>query len=264
MGSFVVLFLFVGECLNAYSVNTPKQTALSQVFHSVTGLIGTAIFVSVFCVGIFVFSCIVFFGLVILIIYLVVTAIEIVGLGVIILLAIGFTGYALETIGLALAGPRIDIIAVKNLVQTGLTDPIRALSTCFAPLLVSLPWHRQNTAGPESPFGLTFGTGMRFYFSFRAHPQKKFPPDWKPRRYWGDGLEGDFGVCPFSQKLLNPIFQRSTGKLPTRIQNQLKPEAGEQGNLFGIGMECDFKFQQDCQDKPLEPIFVQYGGTPRA
>lgn len=262
MGSFVVLFLFVGECLNAYSLNTPKQTALSQVFHTVIGIIGTAILGSIFGVGILVFFFIVFFGLVILIIYLVVTAIEIVGLGIVIAIAIGFIGYALETIAITLAGPRLDVTAVKNLIRVGVTDPTRVLSTCFALLLVSLPWHRQNAA-PESPFEQTFGTGMRFYFGFRATPQKKFPLHWKPRRYWGDGLEGDFGVCPFSQKLLYPVFERSTGKLPTGIHSQLKPRASEQGNPFGIRTECDFKFRPDRQKEPLEPIFVQYRRIPR-
>lgn len=257
VGSFVVLFLFVGECLNASSVNTPKQTALSQVFHSVIGLIGTAILVFVFGVAICVFCLIVCFGVVTLIIYLAVTALEIVGLGIVIAIAIGLTGYALETIAVTLAGPRLDITAIKNLIRVGLTDPIRALSTCFAPLLVLLAWPRQNTP-PESPFGQIFGTGIRFRFSFRAFPQKKFPPDWKSRRHWGDGLEGDFDVCPFSQKLLNPVFERSTGKLPRGIHNQLKPRAAEHGNLFGIGMECPFSFRPDSQKEPLEPIFVQY------
>lgn len=240
VGSFLVLFLFVGECLNAYSFNTPKQTALSQVFHTVIGLIGTAIFVSVFGVSIVVCLLIVFFCLVILIIYLAITALEIVGLGIVIATAIGCIGYALETIALTLVGPRMEITAIKNLIRTGLINPIYTLSTCFAPLLGPLLWHRESTTGPESPLGLTFGTGMRFYFSFRATHQKKFPPDWKPRPYWGDGLEGDFGVYPFSQKHLNPVFDRQIGKFPNGIQNQLRPKAAETGNLFGNEMDCDF------------------------
>lgn len=257
VGSFAVLFLFIGECLNAYSTNNPKQTALSQAFHSFIGLIGTGILASIFGVGIFVFFLIVFFGLVILIIYLVVTAIEMVGLGIVIFTVIGFTGYTLETIALTLAGPGLDITVVKNRVWVGLTDLIRTLSTCFAPLLVFIPWHQQNTTTPESPFGFSFGTGKQFHFGFRANPQKKFLPNWKPHPYWGDGLEGDFGVCPFSQKLLNPIFERSTGQLSTGIHNQMKPKAEEEGKIFGIEMEFDFTFRPDSQNE-LEPILVQY------
>lgn len=202
VGSFLVLFLFVGECLNAYSANTPKKTALSQVFHTVIGLIGTGIFVSVFGVSIVLCFLVVFFCLLILIMYLAVTTLEIIGLGIVVATGIGCIGFALETIVLTLVGPsRLKTTVVKNLIRTGIT-------TYFAPLLLSLRGHRESTTAPEFPLSLTFGTGMRFYFSFRATPQKKFPPDWKPRPYWGDGLEGDFGVYPFSQKHINPVFQR--------------------------------------------------------
>lgn len=223
VGSSFVLFLFVGECLNAYSTNTPKQTALSQVFHTVIGLIGTAILVSVFAASIVLCFLVVFLSLVILVIYLAFTSLEIVALGIVVAIVLGCIGYALETIALTLVArglERSSAVKVKNLFRTGITItfPARALSTCFVPLLVLLPsWHRESTTAPESPLRLTFGTGMRYYFSFRATLQKKFPPHWKPRPYWGDGLEGDFGVFPFSQKHLNPVL--------TRIHNQLRPKA---------------------------------------
>lgn len=255
VGSSIVLFLFVGECLNAYSVNTPKQTALSQVFHAVIGLIGTTILVSVFGVSIVLCFFVVFFCLAIFIIYLAFTALEIAGLSIVVAMAIGCIGYALETIALTLVGPRLEIAAVKNLIRTGIKNPIRALSTCFVPLLVSLPWHEESTTAPESPLRLTFGTGMRFYFSFRATFQKKFPPHWKPRPYWGDGLEGDFGVYPFSQKHLNPVL--------TGIHNQLRLKAAETGGFFGNGIDCDFQFRPASKDEPLESIFVQYRRIPR-
>lgn len=253
VGSFVVLFLFVGECLNAYSVNTPKKTALSQVFHTVIGLIGAAILVSVFAVSIVLCFLIVLFCLLILIIYLAFTALEIVGLGIVVAIALGCIGYALETIALTLVCPSLESSAVKNLIRTGITNPIRALSTCFVPpLLVSLPWHRESTTAPESPPELTFGTGMRFYFSFRAIPQKEFPTHWKPRPYWGDGLEGDFGVFPFSQKHINPVL--------TGIHNQLRAKAAETegtGGFVGNGIDCDFQFRPAGQDESLETTFVQ-------
>lgn len=97
---------------------------------------------------------------------------------------------------------------------------------------------------------------MRFYFRFRAIPEKKFPPHWKPRPYWGDGLEGDFGVFPFSQKHLNPV--------PTEIihhKNQLSPnnKAAETG-IFVVGnrIDCDFESRPPAsQYEPLESILVQ-------
>lgn len=240
VGSFFVLFMFAGECLNAYSANTPKQTALSQVFHTVIGLIGTAILVSVFAASSVLCFLVVFLSLVMLVMYLAFTSLEIVALGTVVAMALGCIGYALETIALTLVGRGLErSSAVRNLIRTGIvtiTFPIRALSTCFVPLLVvSLPWHRKRpTTAPESPLRLlTFGTGMRFYFTFRAIPQKKFPPHWKPRPYWGDGLEGDFGVFPFSQKHLNPVL--------TGIHNQLRPKAAETGPGFvGNGIDCDF------------------------
>lgn len=180
---------------------------------------------------------VVLFGLVILIIFLAVTTLEIVGLSIVVAMTISCVGYALETIALTLVGLVLEITAVKNLIRTGITNPIRALRTCFVPLMVLLPWHRESTTARESPLGLTFGTGMRFYFSFRATPQKKFPPSWKPRPYWGDGLESDFGVFPFSQKHLKPVFNE--------IINQLRPKAADKGNFFGNGMDCDFQFRPD-------------------
>lgn len=215
VGSFAVLFLFIGECLNAYSTNTPKQTALSQVFHSVIGLIGTGISVCIFRMGIFVFFLIVCFGLIILIIYLV---------------------------ALTLAGPRVDMIVVKNRVWVGLTDLIRNLSTSFASLLVLIPYH---TTTPVSAFAFSFGAGKQFHFGFRADPQKTFPPNWRFHPYWGDGLEGDFDVCPVPQKLPNPVFERSTGQLSTGIHNQIKPKAEGEKPIFGTQMEFDFTFRLD-------------------
>lgn len=247
VGSSFVLFLFVGECLNAYSTNTPKQTALSQVFHTVIGLIGTAILVSVFAASIVLCFLVVFLSLVILVMYLAFTSLEIVALGIVVAIFLGCIGYALETIALTWVARGLErSSAVKNLIRTGITItfPIRALSTCFVPLLVLLPWHREITTAPESPLRLTFGTGMRFYFSFRAIPQKKFPPHWKPHPYWGDGLEGDFGVFPFSQKHLNPVL--------TGIHNQLRPKAtAETGAFVGNGIDCDFQFRPARQDEPL-------------
>lgn len=252
VGSFAVLFLFIGECLNAYSANTPKQTALSQVFHSVIGLIGTGISVCIFRMGIFVFFLIVCFGLIILIIYLVATATEMVGLGIVIFTAIGFIGYTFGTIALTWAGPRVDMIVVKYRVWVGLTDLIRNLSASFASLLVLMPYH---TTTPESPFAFSFGTGKQFHFGFRANPQKTFPSNWTFHPYWGDGLEGDFDVCPFSQKLLNPGFERSTGQLSSGIHNQMKPKAEGEKPIFGTEMEFDFTFRLDSQNG-LEPILV--------
>lgn len=234
IGSCLFLSLFVLECLNAYTVNV-KHTALSLVFHTVIGLIGAAIAVSVFGVSIVVCLLIMFLCLVILIIYLTVTALEIVGLGIVVATVIGCTGYALETIALTLLGPRLEITAVKNLIRVGLIIPICTLSTCFATLLVPLLWHRESTAAPEFPLGLTFGTGMRFCFSFRATLQKKFTPDWKPRPYWDDVLEGNFGIYPFSQKHLNPILERPTANFPTGIHNQQRPKVAVKGNLLGNG-----------------------------
>ena len=258
VGSFAVLFLFVGECLNAYSANTPKQTALSQVFHSVIGLIGTGISVCTLRMAIFVFFLIVFFGLIILIIFLVATATEMAGLGIVIFTAISFIAYTLETIALTLASPRVGMIVVKNRVWVGLTDLIRNLSTSFASLLALIPYH---TTTPESPFCFSFGTGKQFHFGFRANPQKKFPPNWKFHPYWGDGLEGDFDVCPFSQKLLNPVFERSTGQLSTGIHNQMKSKTEGEKKIFGTEMEFDFTFRLESQNG-LEPILVQYRRIP--
>lgn len=239
VGSSFVLFLFAWECLNAYysaNNNTPKQTALSQVFHTVIGLIGTAIWVSVFAASIVLCFLIVFLSLVMLVMYLAFTSLEIVALGIVVAMALGCIGYALETIALTLMAQSLEssVAKVKDLIRTGITITRALLSTFFVPLLmVPLPWHQESstTTAPESPLRLvllTFGTGMRFYFTFRAIPQKEFPPHWKPRPYWGDGLEGDFGVFPFSRKHLNPVL--------TQIHNnQLETAQSGSGRSGGPG-----------------------------
>lgn len=262
MGFCLFLSLFVGECLNAYTVNV-KHTALSLVFHTVIGLIGAAIAVSVFGVSIVVCLLIMFLCHVILIIYLTVTALEIVGLGIVVATGIGCIGYALETIALALVGPKLEITAVKNLIRTGLIIPICTLSTCLATLLVPLLWHRESTAAPEFPLGLTFGAGMRFCFSFRATPQKKFPPDWKPRPYWDDVPEGNFGVYPFFTEASKPHFGKTNSKFSCRNPQSAEAESGSKREPFGQRNDCDIRFRPDSQDEPLEPIFVRYRKIPR-
>lgn len=249
VGSFAVLFLFVGECLNAYSANTPKQTASSQLFHSVMGLIGTGISVCIFRMAIFVFVVIVFFGLIILIISLLATATDMVGLDLVIFTAISFIGYTLEIFALTLAGLRVNMIAVKNRVWVGLVDLVRNFSTSFAFLrALIIPYHATT---PESPFGFSFGTGKQFNFGFRPNPQKKFPPG-------ADGLEGDFDTCPFSRGLLNPVVERSTGRLSTGIHNQMKSKTEGGEKFFGTGMEFDFTFGIDSQHGPEYRRIARY------
>lgn len=122
MGSLFVLFLFVGECLNAYSWNTAKQTALSQIFHTLIGLVGTATLGSILAVSIVLCLLVAVSCLVMLIAYLAFTALEIVALGIVVAVGIGCIAYALETIALTLVvGPGrkslLEIIAVgKNLI----------------------------------------------------------------------------------------------------------------------------------------------------
>lgn len=257
MGSFFVLFLFVGECLNAYSFNTGKQTALSQIFHTLIGLIGTAILSSILAVSIVICLLVAFSCLVMLVIYLAYTALEMVALGIVVAVVIGCIAYALETIALTLVGPGRTCTSFLEITASLTTTIRRALSTRFVSLLKSplFPWWHlgESTTVPESPLALTFGTGMRFYFRFRAIHQKKFPPHWKPRPYWGDGLEGDFGVFPFSQKHLNPLLTEIHHNNQLRSNNK----AAGTGGFVGNGIDCDFQSRPASQYEPLESILLQ-------